>query len=102
MRPRMRLEVGRLELLPREVRVELRGREVGMAEHLLDRAQVTAAREQVRRKAVPESVRAHPIGEPGRLRMLQDDLVQPLASQRPTAEVDEQLALVTPADHLGP
>ena len=41
------------------VRVELGGGEVGVAEHLLDAAQVGASLEQVRRKGVAEQVRVH-------------------------------------------
>jgi hypothetical protein len=41
------LEVRLLQLLAGEVGVELGGREVRVTEHLLDRAQVAAAGEQV-------------------------------------------------------
>ena len=44
-RARVRLEVGVLDVLVREVGVQLRGRDVGVAEHLLHRAQVAAARQ---------------------------------------------------------
>src|SRR5437868_1445029 len=42
-RARMGPEVNLLEPLAREMRVELRGRNVGVAEHLLHRTQVAAA-----------------------------------------------------------
>ena len=57
--PRVGVEVDLLQLLAREVGVELGGREVGVAEHLLDRAQVAAAGQQVRREGVAQGVRAH-------------------------------------------
>ena len=41
------------------VGVELRRREVGVSEHLLDAAQIRAAFEQVCRERVPEQVRVH-------------------------------------------
>ena len=50
----------KVELTPTpvaDVRVELRRREVRVAEHLLDAAQVGAALEQVRRVCVPQRVR---------------------------------------------
>ena len=49
---------GFLQLFADDVRVDLRGRDVGVAEHLLDRAQVGTIREQVRRKCVTQDVRA--------------------------------------------
>ncbi len=58
-RARVRAEVGVLQALGGEVRVDLGGGEVGVAEHLLQRAQVAAAREQVRGKGVAQRVRAH-------------------------------------------
>ena len=57
MRPRMGLEVGLLQLLARQVGVELGGREVGVPEHLLHRAKVAASREQVGGERVTERVR---------------------------------------------
>ena len=91
MRPRVGLEVGLLQLLAREVRVELGRREVGVAEHLLHRAQVAATREQVRREGVPQGVGAHPIAEPGGLGVPQDDLVEPLPRQRPPRKLTKSL-----------
>src|SRR5262249_60420139 len=94
MRPWVGLEVGLLELLPGEVRVELGGRQIGVPEHLLDRAEVATAGEQVSRKRVPQGVRAHPVAEARGLRVAQDDLVQTLPGQRTTPEVDEELPLL--------
>ena len=59
LRARVCGEVDVLEVLGREVGVELGGREVGVAEHLLQRAQVAAAGEQVRGERVAQRVRAH-------------------------------------------
>src|SRR4051812_9168096 len=46
-RPRVGVEVHVPQALGREVRVELGGGDVGVAQHLLDRAQVAAAGQQV-------------------------------------------------------
>ena len=89
----MRLEVRVLEAVGRQVGVELRGRDVGVAEHLLQRAQVAAARQQVRRERVAQRVRAHLRGQPGRARVALDDLVEPLARQPGAAVVEEQARL---------
>src|SRR5215210_3229769 len=102
MRPWVGLEVGLLELLAREVGVELGGGEIGVAEHLLDRAQIAAAGKQMRREGVPQRVRAHPVAESRRLRVAKDDLVEALPGERATAEVDEQLALLGHADEPAP
>src|SRR3954471_23564912 len=64
-----------------EVRVDLRRGDVGVAEHLLDRAQVAAAREQVRGEGVAQRVRAHLAVEPDRLGVALDDLVEALPRQ---------------------
>ena len=56
----MKLAVDRLEPVAVYVRVMLRRADVGVAEHLLHRPQVGAAGQQVRRKAVPQRVRAGP------------------------------------------
>ena len=65
--------------------------DVGVAEHLLDGTQVAATGEQVGGEAVAQGVRAHTAGEAGVAGVALDDLVEALAGQRPTAEVDEQL-----------
>ena len=64
-RARVRLEVHVLEPLARQVGVELGGRDVGVAEHLLDGAQVAAAREQVGGEACGAAC-AGSSGRPGR------------------------------------
>ena len=51
-----------LEAFLKHVRVDLRGRDVGVAEELLHDAQGGAAIEQVRREGVPEHVRGDAFG----------------------------------------
>src|SRR6478672_6333877 len=102
VRPWVGLEVGLLELLAGEVRVELGGREIGVPEHLLDRAEVAATGEQVRREGVTQRVRAHPVRQPRRLRVAQHDLVEALTGQRAAAEVEKELALTVVAHQTRP
>ena len=91
--PRVGVEVDVLQAVRREVGVELRGGDVGVAEHLLQAAQVAAAGEQVRRERVPERVRAHLRGQPRRARVALHDLVEALAGQPGPAVVEEQARL---------
>src|SRR5262249_29162180 len=83
---RVGVVVDLLQPVAREVRVHLRRRDVGVAEHLLHRAQIATVREQVRGEAVPEGVRAHLAIEPDRPRVALDDLVEALAGEGPAAE----------------
>ena len=69
-----------------------------MPEHLLQRAQVAAAGEQVRGEAVAQRVRAHLRSEPGGRGVALHDLVEPLAGQAAAALVDEQARLPAVAD----
>ena len=57
----MELLVHGAEVLAVDVGVDLGGGEVGVAEHLLDRAEVGAALEQVGGEAVAERVRRDPL-----------------------------------------
>jgi hypothetical protein len=53
----MKLAVNRAQVLAIDVSVNLRGRDIDVTEHLLDRPQVRAAFEQMRRKGVTQRVR---------------------------------------------
>src|SRR6266481_2662492 len=57
---RMKRAMHLAQMALREMRVDLRGRDVAMTEHLLNGAQVGAAFEQMRREAMPQRVRADP------------------------------------------
>ena len=48
--------------------VYFRGRNIGMAEHRLERAEIGAALEQMRRKGMAQDVRADAIGRDARIR----------------------------------
>ena len=56
--PGKRLAVPLLQLLDRHMRVPLRGAQRRMAEHLLNLAQVRSPVQHVRRRAVPQRMRA--------------------------------------------
>src|SRR2546430_12449834 len=75
------LAVAGLEALDRDMGVDLRGGGRGVAEDLLDAAQVGAALEEVGRRAVADAVRA---GVPGRSRLpppLAHDAARPAGVQ---------------------
>ena len=62
----MRLEVDLAPASVGDVRVALGGPEVGMPEHLLDRAEIGSTLEEVRGEGVPEQVRVDALRlEPG-------------------------------------
>src|SRR5918993_354784 len=98
----VRAEVHVLQPLAGEVRVELRRRDVRVAQHLLHGAQVAATGQQVRRERVPERVRAHAVRQPRGERVAADDLVEALAGELAAAEVHEQVRLGRALDERGP
>src|SRR3954447_25691553 len=100
-RARVGAELRVLQALGREVRVDLRRRNVRVAEHLLQRAQVAAAGEQVGREGVAQRVRAHPPLEAGGARVALDDLVEALARQAAAAAVEDETRLVAQPDERG-
>src|SRR5205823_14848339 len=71
--------------------VDLRRRQIRVAEHLLERAQVASARQQVRRERVAQRVRAHPPLQARAPRVALDDLVDALARQRRSEEHTSEL-----------
>src|SRR5690242_7848288 len=84
------LAIAGLEALDRDVGVDLGGGGRGVAEDLLDTTQVSAALEEVGRRAVPDAVRA---GVPGRARLAQPlvhDAARRARVQAATAHADEQ------------
>src|SRR5207249_6325944 len=60
----MKLPMHGTQVLAVHVGVELGGGEVGVAQHLLDRPQVSSALEQVRGEAVAQRMRRDTLGEP--------------------------------------
>src|SRR5688500_14679144 len=77
------------------VRVELRRRQIGVAEHLLDAAQVSASLEQMRGERVTEQVWVDSLRlEPGLLGEAAQDQEGAGAGERPAARVQEELGPV--------
>ena len=94
-RVRVRLEVQLAAAAIGYVRVELGRREVGVAEHLLDAAQVGAALEQVGRERVAQQVRVDALGlEPGLRGEAPQDQERAGAGQAAALGVEEQLGPV--------
>src|SRR6185295_5872729 len=88
--PRVEAIVDRPEPRFEHVCVDLCGREVGVAEHQLDRTQVRAALEQMRGERVAQHVRAERARQVGFARVLLENLPEPDAAQRAAARVHEQ------------
>jgi hypothetical protein len=74
----MRVEVHVAQPVGREVGVDLSGPDVGVTEHLLERAQVAAARQQMGGERVAQRVGAHALRQPGAAGVGLDDPVQAL------------------------
>ena len=82
-----------------DVRVSLGRPDVGVAEHLLDAAEVGAALQQMRRERVPQQVRMHPAGlEAGAVREPAEDEERAGARERPAARVEEQVGAMAPIE----
>jgi hypothetical protein len=78
------------------MRVELGRAEVGVAEHLLDAAQVGPAFEEVRRERVAEQVRVDALGlESGAFREASEDQERTRARQSASLGVEEELRTVS-------
>ncbi len=73
----MKLAVDLLEPRLIDMGVDLRGGETGMAEHLLNCAQVGAMAEQVGRKRVAQKMGPNPFLQARQLRHFLDDLPDP-------------------------
>src|SRR5450830_1247886 len=89
----MELLVHRAEVFAVDVRVDLRGRDVYVAEHLLHRPQIRASFQQVRRERMTESMRRHGLGDSGLVHVLAEDLPRAHAGQGSAASVKEQDSL---------
>src|ERR1044072_803061 len=100
---RVELVVQRAQPVRVDVRVDLRRRDIAVAEHHLHRAQVGAVLEKVRREAVPQHVRRQR-ADAGAAAVAYEDLPEPLPRHRRAAVVQEHLRVAAaqqPAAHLG-
>ena len=85
----MELAVDRLEPVGIDVRVDLRGRDVRVAEHFLDASQVRPVRHQVCREAVAQRVRRDVAPQPRPPDVFPHGPKDILAGQRPTRPREE-------------
>ena len=74
--------MGLPDVVAGDVRVDLRGRDVGVAQHRLHTPEIRSASEQVRRERVPQPVRVHRVREPDGERVTAHDLPESLPRQR--------------------
>src|SRR5439155_22756332 len=72
------------------MRVDLRRRQIAMAEHHLNRPEVGAPLEQVRRERMPHDVRAERRRQVGAAAVLFQDFPEADPAERPAARVEEQ------------
>ena len=70
----MKLTMYGFQSLLIDVRIDLRCRNVGVAEHFLDDAQIGAVPQEMRREAVSQKVRVNVLFESGAARMFFHDL----------------------------
>lgn len=87
--PRKRLAVPLLQLLDRHMRVPLRSAQRRMAEHLLNLAQVRSPVQHVRRRAVPQRMRAD-IGHPALAGGTMHDIAHDTLVDAAAAHAEEQ------------
>src|SRR3989449_6043713 len=96
MRPRVRLVVGLHQPVERDVGVALGRGQRGVAEQLLDRAQVRAAVQEVGREGMAERVRRDRREALEGLAFLRDDALHAAGRQPPAAPVAEQRSPLRP------
>jgi hypothetical protein len=82
--------IGVLEMGRRDVRVDLGGPEILVAEHRLDCSQIGSLRDQMGRERMPKRVGRQPLRDPGSERVLRNDLPEPLPRHRCVAIREEQ------------
>jgi len=75
---------------PRDVRIDLRGGNVGVPQHDLDTAQIRAAFHQMSGETVPHDVRRQAAKNSRRFPISAQQLPEPLASHRPAPRGHEQ------------
>ncbi len=70
----MKLPMDSFKPLLIDMRIDLRRRNIGVAQHLLDNPQIGAVPKQMRREAMPEKVRVNVLLQPGALCVFFHDL----------------------------
>src|SRR6476660_3395128 len=92
LRPRMELLVNLPQILAVDMRVDLRRRDVRVAEHLLHGAKVGAALQKMRRERMPQGVRRDVLLYAGRFHVPAEDLPGTHAAERTSGGIQEQHA----------
>src|SRR4051812_28389543 len=87
---RVMLGVKRLQALACDMRIDLRGRDVGVAEKELDHPQVGAMVDEMRRKGVPQHVRRELLARNRAAAIAADEMPERLARHAGAARGDEQ------------
>src|SRR6187551_1753487 len=87
---RVILPVNASKILAIHVRVDLRGRDVSMPKHFLDRTQIRTTLEQMRREGVAKRVWRDVLLDPCARDVLLEDLPRPHACERLATRVEEQ------------
>src|SRR5215469_16783705 len=100
-RPGVGTAVYLFKVIHAHMRVALGGGETGVAEHLLNGAQIRAVVEQVSRKAMAESVRRDTRDDPGTQQAARDDHFHAASSQSPTAQIGNYRAIGLPCHRNG-
>ena len=77
LRARMKLAMHSLEPLLIDMGIDLGGRDVRVAKHLLDDSKIRAVAEQMRCEAVPQKVRINILFQSGALGVFFNDLPDP-------------------------
>src|SRR5690349_856052 len=98
----MELLVDRAQILSIHVGVDLRGGEIGVAQHLLQRAKVGTALEQVSGEAVPERVRRDALPDARTGGSALDDAPGTDAGERPATGVEQHATAARAAVELRP
>src|SRR5687768_13446895 len=93
LRPGMKLVIQLLQPSPRDVSVDLRRRDVRMAEHQLDAAEIGAVLEEMGRKRVPEHVRRDVRADAGIARVTDDLHPERLPRHRPPPAREKQMRI---------
>src|SRR5947209_6029887 len=91
--PRMELLVDRSQILTIDVSVDLRRRDVGVAEHLLHGTEIGTALQQVRREGVAEGVRRNVFLDPRLFNVVAQNLPRPHPREGPATRVENENAL---------
>src|SRR5687767_14729533 len=90
------------QILSVHVGIDLCRRDVSMSQHLLDRAQIGAAFQQVRGEGMPQRVWINTFADPGPLHVLPQDLPRPHTRERPAAGIEEEDSLPRPSFQCRP